>query len=243
MRSSPRRGLLPFLLLAVSPGMAWARTPGTLDRAAGVTGALLTLAVIGVAVITLARPVLEIVSDTVVHSFGRALTVGLLAQIVVIPTLGLLIAGLAITVIGLLVVPFVAIAAVLLLLASVILGLLAVAHAMGETVTRRRMARGIMLSPNSYRYLLTGLGGLGMLWSSWLVLGWVPLAGTLMLGMAAVATWFIATAGVGAALLSRAGLRGEFAGRIIAPESLTDEYLWATPQFGVTAAKRPDRTQ
>ena len=69
-----------------------------------------------------------------------------------------------------------------------------------------------------------------------------PLA-LVMLGMAVVATWFVATAGFGAALLSRAGLRGEFAGRIIAPESLTDEYLWATPQLGVTAMKRPDRKQ
>jgi hypothetical protein len=40
-------------------------------------------------------------------------------------------------------------------------------------------------------------------------------------------------------LLSRAGIRENFAGRLIPPEALTDEYLWATPQFGVTAAKRP----
>jgi hypothetical protein len=40
-------------------------------------------------------------------------------------------------------------------------------------------------------------------------------------------------------LLSRAGLREGFAGRILPPEAMTDEYLWATPQFGVPAAKRP----
>jgi len=45
--------------------------------------------------------------------------------------------------------------------------------------------------------------------------------------------------GIGAALLSRLGLAGHFAGRFIPPETLTDEYLWATPQFGVPAARRP----
>ena len=45
--------------------------------------------------------------------------------------------------------------------------------------------------------------------------------------------------GFGAALLSRAGIRENFAGRLIPPEALTDEYLWATPQFGVPAARRP----
>jgi hypothetical protein len=34
-------------------------------------------------------------------------------------------------------------------------------------------------------------------------------------------------------------VRENFAGRIIPPEALTDEYLWATPQFGVPAVKRP----
>jgi hypothetical protein len=49
----------------------------------------------------------------------------------------------------------------------------------------------------------------------------------------------MATVGLGAALLSRAGIRENFAGRIVPPEALTDEYLWATPQFGVPAVRRP----
>ena len=52
-------------------------------------------------------------------------------------------------------------------------------------------------------------------------------------------TALLATAGLGATMLSRAGIRESFAGRIIPPEALTDEYLWATPQFGVPAVKRP----
>ena len=105
---------------------------------------------------------------------------------------------------------------------------------MGETYTRRRMALGRVIgSPNSYRYLLVGLGALAALWLAWSLFGWVPVAGNLIRGAAFLVTWLLATAGFGAALLSRAGIRENFAGRLIPPEALTDEYLWATPQFGV----------
>jgi hypothetical protein len=58
-------------------------------------------------------------------------------------------------------------------------------------------------------------------------------------GAEIVVTWVLGTGGLGAALLTRAALRENFAGRLLPPEALTDEYLWATPQFGVSAAKRP----
>ncbi len=54
-----------------------------------------------------------------------------------------------------------------------------------------------------------------------------------------LATWLVATTGFGACLLSRAGIKPTFAGRYLPPEAVTDEYLWATPQFGVSAARRP----
>jgi hypothetical protein len=71
----------------------------------------------------------------------------------------------------------------------------------------------------------------------------VPVAGELIRGAAILVTWLLGTAGFGAALLSRGGVRGNFAGRIIPPEALTDEYLWATPQFGVPAVRRPGITR
>ncbi len=111
---------------------------------------------------------------------------------------------------------------------------------MGETYTRRRLALGVMLgSPNSYRYVLVGLGALATPWLAWALFGWVPVAGELIRAAAILVTWLLGTVGFGAALLSRAGLRENFAGRLLPPEALTDEYLWATPQFGVSAAKRP----
>jgi hypothetical protein len=225
----------------VSPERQGGILGSALIKAAGLAGVLLTLGLIGFGVVVFARPNLETISDTVSHSFGRSFLAGLLAQILALPTFGMLIAGLVLSVVGILLVPFVIVVVPFLLLVSVIGGFLAVAHAMGETHIRRRMAAGAMVgSPNSYRYLMVGLGAIAAIWLAWVALGWVPFAGTLMFIAAFLATWLLATAGLGACLLSRAGIKPAFAGRYVPPEALTDEYLWATPQFGVSAVKRPE---
>jgi hypothetical protein len=209
-------------------------------RAAAVVGVFLTLLVTGFGIVTFARPPLEVVSDTVANSLGRSFVVGLLAEILVIPTFGMLVVGLALTVVGVLLIPFAILAYALIVLAAIAMGLVAVTHSMGETHSRRRMALGVMMSPNSYRYVLTGLTGLVGIWLVWVLFGWVPVAGWIILGAATIATWLLGTVGFGASLLSRGGIRAEFAGRIVPPEALTDEYLWATPQFGVPAADRSE---
>ncbi len=209
-------------------------------RAAGVAGVFLTLGALGFGLVMFGRPNLEVVSDTVSHSFGRAFATGLLGQLLLLPTFGMVVVGLILSVVGIVLLPFAVVVYALLVVVGVVGGYLAVAHAMGETYTRRRMALGAMIgSPNSYRYLLVGLGVLAAFWLAWSVFGWVPVAGELIRGAAILVTWLLGTAGFGAALLSRAGIRENFAGRLIPPEALTDEYLWATPQFGVSAAKRP----
>jgi hypothetical protein len=208
-------------------------------HAAGVGGLALTLVILGFGLVTFGRPNLEIVSDTVVHSFGRAFLAGLLGQVLVLPTFGMLVIGLALTIAGALLVPFAVAVYVLLVLVTTVGGLLAVAHAVVERITHRQLARGVMVSPNAYRYVALGLGAGSIIWVAWVVFGWVPVAGTLMFAAAALTTWSLATVGFGAALLSRGGIHEHFAGRLIAPEMMTDEYLWATPQFGVPAVKRP----
>ncbi|HET9275380.1 MAG TPA: hypothetical protein VFN96_04855 [Gemmatimonadales bacterium] len=209
---------------------------------AGLAGMVLTLLLIGSGLVLFARPNLEVVSDTVTHSFLRSFLAGLLAQVLMIPTFGMLLTGLVLSVVGILLVPFVVVVIPLLLLAAVVGGFLAVAHAMGETHVRRRMAAGVIVgSPNSYRYLFTGLFGFAAVWLVWVLFGWVPVAGGLVFAAAAITTWLLATVGLGACLLSRAGVQPGFSGRYIPPEALTDEYLWATPQFGVTAVKRPPK--
>jgi hypothetical protein len=218
--------------------------PGAVEtvfrRMAGVAGVFLTLGALGFGLVMFGRPNLEVVSDTVSHSFPRAFATGLLGQLLLLPTFGMLVVGLILSVVGIVLLPFAIVVYALLVVVSALGGYLAVAHAMGETYTRRRLALGAMIgSPNSYRYLVIGLGALAAFWLAWSIFGWVPVAGDLIRGAAILVTWLLATAGFGAALLSRAGIRENFAGRLIPPEALTDEYLWATPQFGVTAAKRP----
>ena len=211
-----------------------------LRRSAGVFGVFLTLSVLGFGVVMFGRQNLEIVSDTVSHSFGRALVTGLLGQVLLLPTFGMLVVGLILSVAGILLLPFAVAIFAMLVVIGVVGGYLAVAHAMGETYTRRRMALGAMIgSPNSYRYLLVGLVALTSLWAAWALFGWVPVAGSIVWGAAFFVSWLLGTAGFGAALLSRAGIKENFAGRLLPPEALTDEYLWATPQFGVTAGRKP----
>jgi hypothetical protein len=211
-----------------------------LRRGAGVIGVFLTLLVLGFALVMFGRQNLEIVSDTVSHSFGRAFLAGLLGQILLLPTFGMLVVGLILSVAGILLLPFAVAMFGLLAVVGIVGGFLAVAHAMGETYIRRRMALGVMIgSPNSYRYVLLGLAGLATLWAAWALFGWVPVAGSIVWGAAFFVTWLLGTAGFGAALLSRGGAKESFAGRLLPPEALTDEYLWATPQFGVPAARRP----
>ncbi len=216
--------------------------PGLIARrSAGLLGLFFTMVVLGFAMVTFARPNLEIVSDTVSHSLGRSFTAGLLGEMLVLPSIGLIVVGLAITLIGTVLVPFALAVFSLLIIAALLSGILAVAYNMGETITRRRMARGIFVSPNAYRYVLTGLAGLGTVWLAWVVFGWVPVAGPLMLAVAMLSTWVVGTIGFGAALLSRGGVREHFAGRLLAPIMMTDEHLWATPRMGVPIVKRPPK--
>ncbi len=211
-----------------------------LRNAAGVMGVFFTLLALGFGLVLFGRNNLEVVADTVGHTFGRSFVVGLLAQMLLLPTFGMLVVGLLLSVVGVLLIPFAVLAYGLLLLLGVVGGYLAAAHAIGESYTRRRLALGMSAaSPNSYRYIMVGLALMMGFWGGWVVFGWVPVAGMIIKLAAILVTWLLVTVGLGATLLSRAGVREAFTGRILPPEALTDEYLWATPQFGVPAAKRP----
>jgi hypothetical protein len=191
-----------------------------LQRTAGMLGVFLTLGVLGFGLVMFGRQNLEIVSDTVSHSFGRAFVTGLLGQILLLPTFGMLVVGLILSVAGILLLPFAVAVFAMLAVIGIVGGYLAVAHAMGETYTRRRMAQGAVIgSANSYRYLLIGLLALTSLWAAWALFGWVPVAGSIIWGAAFFVTWLLGTAGFGAALLSRAGVRENFAGRLLPPHA------------------------
>ncbi len=232
-------GSSAMLTSSASPSAVGSRASlSLLDRVSGVAAILATVVVLGFMLVTFGRPNLEIVSDTVSHSFGRSLLAGMLGQVLLVPTAGIITIGLILTLAGSVLIPFAVAVYLMLAIVAVLGGLLAVAHAMGEVITRRRLARGVIVSPNSYRYLVSGLAVLVSLWFIWAIFGAVPVAGGLTLFAAGLSTWLAGTAGFGAALLSRGGMREEFTGRTLSSGMMTDEFLWATP-MGVPAVKRP----
>jgi len=196
----------------------------------------IALAMVGFGTVFFGRRYVEVVADTTTHSFGRSFVVGLLGQLLLLPAFAMMIVGLVLTIVGILVLPFAALAFVLGTALAVLGGYLAVAHAVGETVTRRRMANGAFVrSPNSYGYIFTGLVGLLGLWAAAALFGWIGPVVALFKVAAVLVTWVAATTGFGAVLLSRAGMRETFAGRYSG--EMTDEYLWATPPATPTAAR------
>ena len=82
-------------------------------------------------------------------------------------------------------------------------GFLGVTHAIGEKYTRRQLAQGAFGSPNSYRYVVTGLAAMILLWTGWAAFGWVPVLGWVAFCAAAVVTWLLLTVGLGAEIVAR----------------------------------------
>jgi len=204
-----------------------------------VVAMFIALAMIGFGTVFFARRYLEVVADTASQAFGRSLVVGLLGQLLLFPTLAMLVVGLIFTIVGILLLPFAVIAFIIAACLAVLGGYLAVAHAVGETVSRRRMANGAFVrSPNAYGYLFTGLIGLLGLWAAAALFGWAGPVVYVFRAAAFVVTWLAGTVGFGAVLLSRAGLRDTFTGRHMGDQS--GEYLWATPP-ATPAAPRSGR--
>ncbi len=193
-------------------------------------------AMLGFGTVFFGRRYLEVVADTARHSFGRSMVAGLLGQLLLLPTFAMLCVGLIFTLVGILLLPFAAVAYVVAAILAFVGGYLAVAHAVGETFARRRMANGAFVrAPNAYGYLFTGLIGLLGLWAAAALTGWMGPVVLVFKVAAAIVTWLAATVGFGAVLLSRAGLREAFAGRHFG--EMSDEYLWATPPATPTASR------
>lgn len=209
--------------------------PGALDRVfedvRNIVALFIALAMVGFGTVFFGRRYLEVVADTASHAFGRSFVVGLLGQLLLLPTFAMMIVGLIFTVVGILVLPFAAVAFVIAAILAVVGGYLAVAHSIGETFTRRRMAHGAFVrAPNAYGYLFAGLLGLLGLWAAAALTGWMGPVVIVFKVAAVIVTWLAITTGFGAVLLSRAGLRETFAGRHVG--EMSDEYLWATPPAG-----------
>ena len=180
---------------------------------------------------------LEVVSETLSDSFGKSFLAGLFAQPLVLPLAVMLIAGLAITIVGIPLAILVALGLPLAVMGAAVMGYLAAAKSVGNSYLIRRMAEGRAVGATPYRATVYGLIGLLAIWTPAVMLGWIPLVGQLFFLLAFAITWVMATAGVGAAILSRAGLRATFARQRNQP-ALTDEHYWPVDASNFTPARR-----
>jgi hypothetical protein len=208
----------------VASGAAYA---GVLPSVAGLFGAFVALASIAFGLVSFAPRQLDMVAGTVRHSFVRSFFAGLFAQPLLIPALGVLCVALILTVVGILVLPVAIVAFAVAVSVGVVGGYIAAARALGENYLRRKMARGAVVSADpAYRSIIIGLAGLLTIWLPFTLLGWLPGVGTALLWAAVIMTWIIATAGLGATILSRGGSRGS-SGRQVIPQ-LSGELSWST---------------
>ncbi len=195
------------------------------------------LAGIGAGLVFYGIPYLRAVSDTVRKQTGRSAAVGLAASFLVLPAFVLLVVALAISIIG---IPVLLVAVPLYPLAVIAafgFGLLAVAHVIGEYTAEQRGSFDLNYR-NAYAYVFFGIALLlAPLLAGHVIgmIGFIGWVGTLLKVLGALILWAVATLGMGAVILSRAGTRPPPASRDF------DPVLDGDPLFDVDAgARRPN---
>ncbi|HEV8409036.1 MAG TPA: hypothetical protein VGQ30_00920 [Gemmatimonadaceae bacterium] len=220
------------------PGEIRSTGSATMHALALAGGWLAVLVIVGIGVLIFASPNIDAVSDALERGFGRAFLAGIATQLALAPALALLCVGLALTILGALLIPFAIVAYVLAAAGLVTLGYLALARIagrsiLGETDQGAGVPRAVALRSLVY--------GLALLMIPWFVAGglnWSPTIEVFARMIAVAITWVAATAGLGAAVVSRGGVK-----RAAAPaaQRAMNTASWATPTpvSGVTAARRP----
>jgi hypothetical protein len=235
----------------------------TWDNLTVVAGWLVVLLVIGLGVLVTASPYLDGVAEALEVSFARALGVGIVGQMLVLPALLALVVALAITIVGVLAIPLGIVAFVLGVAGLVTLGFLAVAFVTGRSLVGGREGgarrRAAAARGDALRALTLGLLIYLAVWFAAAALSSLPVAAVLLRTVAIGVTWVAATAGFGAALISRAGTRqpklADEPPRVARPEyggrepvaagvgagerSSVPAWQTPTPITGVVAARRP----
>ncbi len=198
-------------------------------------GWLAMLLTIGLIALVLASRNLDGTARVLEHDFGKAFLVGVAGQLGFLPLLILAIVALCVTMIGVLLVPFVLVAAPIAFGGLITLGWLAMALMLGHAL-RRGSARDDRAS--MIRALIPGIV---LLMAPWAIAALMqgPSASAVLVRTAAIGiTWVAATAGLGGAILSRAGTRStRRATAPIAPSNAG--WQTPTPVAGVAAARRP----
>jgi hypothetical protein len=202
--------------------------------------ALTTLVIVialGIGVLMFAGGHLVGTAETLASYPIRSFFAGLFSQLALFPALALLIIALVLTVIGILLIPFAVVAFVLASLGLGALGLLASAHVIGTGLGGTK-ARELPERRRNLRALLLGILVVGSVWSLGAIVTTVPIVGGALRGFAVVMTWVAVTAGFGAVVISRAGLRRKER-EVVADEEPDISWQTPTPVSGVAAARRP----
>ena len=207
-----------------------------------VVGWFAILVIIGLGVLIFAEPNMDGVVESLEGNFARAFWFGVLGEIMALPVLVLLCIGLVLTILGALLVPFAIVAYGIAVAGLLALGFLAVARLTGRAWSRADSDAPDAARRANLRALFIGLVLYLGLWLLAAIFTWQPLAGAILRGVALAVSWVAVTAGLGAALLSRAGTRRldqreRAAARRPAPEDLA--WQTPTPVTGVAAARRP----
>jgi hypothetical protein len=202
-----------------------------------VIGWFAILMMIGLGVMIFADANLDGVVIGLERGFARSVLIGIVGQLAALPALLLLIVGLAITILGVLLIPFAVVSFVIAWAGLVTLGFLAIARLTGGALTSdsgTTTPRGVHL-----RALFFGLFIYLAVWLVAAAFTWSPVAGSILRGLAIAVTWVAATAGLGAALSSRAGTQRPGVGATA--RAAADDFAWQTPTpvSGVAAARRP----
>lgn len=198
-------------------------------------GWLAMLLTVGFIALVLASRNLDGTARVLEQDFGKAFLVGVAGQLGFLPLLILTIVALCVTVLGILLVPFVLVAAPIALGGLITLGWLAMALMLGHALLRgsARDDRAAMV-----RALVPGVV---LLMAPWAIAALMQGASTsaLLVRTAAIGiTWVAATAGFGAAMLSRAGTgSSRRQAAPIAPSSAG--WQTPTPVAGIATARRP----
>jgi hypothetical protein len=225
--------------ISVPSGSAVRSPPSlTLHALALAGGWLAVLVIVGIGVLIFASANLDAVSDALERGFGKALLAGIATQLALAPALALLCVGLALTILGVLLIPFAVVAYVLAAAGLVTLGYLALARNAGRSVLGASDSSEGERRAVALRTLVYGLLLLMVPWLAAGALAWSPRLELLARIVAVAVTWVAATAGLGAAVVSRGGVR-----RAAAPaaQRAMNTASWATPTpvSGITAARRP----
>ncbi len=229
-------------LSAADAAIAPTSTAASITRQLALVGGwFVILIVISVGVLLLAPDNLAAVADALERHYGSTLVAGVAGQVAFAPLLVAVLVALVLSVIGILLVPFAAVAYVIIAAGLVTLGFLATAVVVGRGWRPAPPGSNLAQRAATARALVVGIIVLLSPWLLAAVLAPWPAAETLARGAAFATSWVACTAGLGAALISRAGIRraqSQHAQRAMASPS----WQTPTPVSGVAAARRPTAT-